>query len=64
MESIDDNPLTFWYEHRFAYPTLSQLAPGAYRRGGRNASPCFGIFFVFLLTKILKIEKTVFRAIF
>jgi hypothetical protein len=26
MESIDDNHLTFWYEHRFAYPTLSQLA--------------------------------------
>ncbi len=26
MESIDDNPLTFLYEHRFAYPTLSQLA--------------------------------------
>jgi hypothetical protein len=25
MESIDDNPLTFWYEYRFAYPTLSQL---------------------------------------
>jgi hypothetical protein len=26
MESTDDNSLTFWYEHRFAYPTLSQLA--------------------------------------
>jgi hypothetical protein len=25
MESIDDNPLTFWYEYWFAYPTLSQL---------------------------------------
>ncbi len=26
MESTDDNPLTFWYEHRFVYLTLSQLA--------------------------------------
>ena len=23
---IGDNPLSFWYEHRFAYPILSQLA--------------------------------------
>jgi len=23
---MDDNPLTFLYGHRFAYPTLSQLA--------------------------------------
>ncbi|CAF4992395.1 unnamed protein product [Rotaria sp. Silwood1] len=30
MESIDDNPLTFWYEYRFAYPTLSQLARSIY----------------------------------
>jgi hypothetical protein len=30
MGSIDDNPLTFWYEHRFAYPTLSQLARSIY----------------------------------
>ena len=26
MESIDDNPLTFWYENRFTYPILSRLA--------------------------------------
>jgi hypothetical protein len=25
-ESIDDNPLTFWYENRFTYPILSRLA--------------------------------------
>ncbi len=30
MESIDDNPLIFWYEDRFAYPTLSQLARSIY----------------------------------
>ncbi len=30
MESIDDNPLTFWYEHRFAYPTLFQLSRSIY----------------------------------
>jgi hypothetical protein len=30
MESIDDNPLPFWYEHRFAYPTLSELARSIY----------------------------------
>ena len=24
-ESISDNPLSFWYEHRFAYPILSRL---------------------------------------
>jgi hypothetical protein len=30
MESIDDNPLTFCYEHRFAYPTLSQQARSIY----------------------------------
>jgi len=30
MESIDDNPLTFWYEHRFAYPTLSKLPRSIY----------------------------------
>jgi hypothetical protein len=47
MESIDDNPLTFWHEHRFTYPTLSQLAPGAYRRGGRNASPALEVFCFF-----------------
>ncbi len=23
IESIDDNHLTFWYEHRFDYPVLS-----------------------------------------
>jgi hypothetical protein len=30
MESIDDNPLTFWYKHRFAYPILSRLARSIY----------------------------------
>jgi hypothetical protein len=30
MESIDNNLLTFLYEHRFAYPTLSQLAHSIY----------------------------------
>jgi len=60
MESIDDNPLKFWHEHRFAYPTLPQLALGAYRRGGRNASPASEILLSFLLTKILKIEKSFF----
>jgi len=64
MESIDDNPLKFWHEHRFAYPTLSQLAPGSYRRGGRNASPALELFLSFLLTQILKIEKKFFRAKF
>ncbi|CAF4147067.1 unnamed protein product, partial [Rotaria sordida] len=26
VDSIDDNPLKFWYEHRFIYPILSKLA--------------------------------------
>jgi hypothetical protein len=30
IESIDDNPLTFWYENRFAYPILSRLARSIY----------------------------------
>ena len=30
IESIDDNPITFWYEHRFAYPTLSQVVQSIY----------------------------------
>ena len=30
IESIDDNPITFWYEHRFAYSTLSQLVQSIY----------------------------------
>ena len=30
MELIDNNPLKFWYEHRFAYPTLSRLAHSIY----------------------------------
>ncbi len=30
MESIDDNPLTFWYKHRFGCPTLSQLTRSIY----------------------------------
>jgi hypothetical protein len=30
MESVHDNPLTFWYEHRFAYPILSRLARSIY----------------------------------
>ncbi|CAF4527343.1 unnamed protein product, partial [Rotaria sp. Silwood2] len=30
IESIDDNPLAFWYEHRFIYPILSRLARSIY----------------------------------
>lgn len=30
MQLIDDNPLTFWFEHRFTYPTLSLLARSIY----------------------------------
>ncbi len=30
VESIDDNPWTFWYEHRFAHPILSWLARSIY----------------------------------
>jgi hypothetical protein len=30
MYSVDDNPYTFWYEHRFAYLTLSQLTRSIY----------------------------------
>jgi len=30
IESIGDNPLTFWYENRFTYPTLSRLARSIY----------------------------------
>jgi hypothetical protein len=30
IESIDDNPLTFWYKHRFAYPILSRLIRSIY----------------------------------
>jgi hypothetical protein len=30
MESIDNNPLIFWYTHRFTYPTLSRLARSIY----------------------------------
>ncbi|CAF1298727.1 unnamed protein product [Rotaria sp. Silwood1] len=29
-ESIDDNPLSFWYHHRLTYPILSQLARSIY----------------------------------
>ncbi len=30
IESIDDNPLTFWYKHRFAYPILSRFMRSIY----------------------------------
>jgi len=30
IASINDNPLTFWYEHQFTYPTLSRLARSIY----------------------------------
>jgi len=30
IESIDDNRLTFWYEHRFDYPILSRLVRSIY----------------------------------
>ncbi len=30
IKSIDDNRLTFWYEHRFDYPVLSGLVSSIY----------------------------------
>ncbi len=30
IESIDDNPLTFWYKHRFVYRILSRLICSIY----------------------------------
>ena len=38
MESIDNKPLTFWYEHRFAYPILSQLAQSIYSISATTAN--------------------------
>jgi hypothetical protein len=65
MESIDDNPLTFWHESiclSYIISTSTRVVP-KWGEGGVTP-PRFGIFVVLLLTKILKIEKRVFRAIF
>jgi hypothetical protein len=30
IDSIDDNPLKFWFDHRFIYPVLSKVARSLY----------------------------------